>query len=199
MYFSHADILNLDRRYRVALINGLAGFRSVVLVGTANQAGQTNLALFNSALHIGANPPLMGVLLRPEAANQHTRANILSQRVFTLNAVPSAHVGRAHQASSKYPAEVSEFDACSFTPVYFDDFAAPAVAESPVRIGLAVEETVDLSINGTTLVIGSVQHVDVADDVLQADGHLRPDLADLICCAGLDTYFRPAFLCRETS
>ena len=42
----------LPTRYRGNLINGIAGFKPVLLVGTADEQGQTNLALFSSVFHI---------------------------------------------------------------------------------------------------------------------------------------------------
>ena len=59
-HFSSTDISQMEQRFRASFINSLGGFKSVVLVGTANESGETNLAIFNSLFHIGANPPLCG-------------------------------------------------------------------------------------------------------------------------------------------
>lgn len=187
-------ILDWDKRYRTNFVNALSGFRSVNLVGTLDAEGKDNLAIFNSAIHVGANPPLMGILLRPEAAHQHTRANIFSTNYFTLSAVTRDMYEAAHQTSARYAPETSEFDACGFTRAYFDGLPAPAVAESPIRIALERAEHIDIALNGTTLVVGRILHIEIADALIQADGHLRLDQADLIGCAGLDTYYHPRFL-----
>ena len=51
--FDFDAIMALELRHRAAFINSLGGFKSVVLVGTKNKDGQTNLAIFNSLFHIG--------------------------------------------------------------------------------------------------------------------------------------------------
>ncbi len=189
--FSHEDLLNMEKPRRTALMNGLSGFRSAVLVGTANQQGVPNLAMFFSTIHIGANPPLMGLLLRPPAARQHTRDNLFATRQFTINAVSAKFYRQAHATEQRLPAEESEFVACGLTPNYWPDFLAPAVAESPIRIGLQLQEHYDIASNQTTLVIGSVQHVEIESELLGDDGHLRPDRARLVCVGDLETYYEP--------
>ncbi len=195
-YFTHQDILALERSYRINLMNGASGFRPAVLVGTVNEQGQTNLAMFNSCTHIGANPPLMGLLLRPPAAKQDTRTNILSSGQFSINAVTQSIYRVAHETASKTWRGQSEFETCGFTPGYFKDFNAPYVDESPIRIGLDLVEVKNIECNGTTLVIGQVQHLQIADALLDDDGHLRPDQADMVSCCGLDTYYLPQFIDR---
>lgn len=58
LHLDNYQIGNLEDRKRVSLINSLSGFKSLNLIGTINNnQGQTNLAIFNSVVHIGANPP----------------------------------------------------------------------------------------------------------------------------------------------
>jgi flavin reductase (DIM6/NTAB) family NADH-FMN oxidoreductase RutF len=195
-YFSSNDIADLAQRYRTNLINGLSGFRPAVLVGTADASGHTNLSIFNSMIHIGANPPLIGLIFRPNTVERHSYENILSTEQYTINAVAKDQYKAAHQTSARYPKETSEFDACGFNAAYFEGFQAPAVADAPIRIGLSMMEKMEIQCNGTILVIGQVIHLSLQEEILQNDGHLRQDLAEIICCGGLDTYFQPAFLER---
>ncbi|PZO26904.1 MAG: hypothetical protein DCF13_12950 [Flavobacteriaceae bacterium] len=58
MYIDKAEIEQLEKQKRVHLINSLGGFKSVALVGTADENKKTNLAIFSSIFHIGAIPPL---------------------------------------------------------------------------------------------------------------------------------------------
>jgi flavin reductase (DIM6/NTAB) family NADH-FMN oxidoreductase RutF len=76
-YFSSSDIMSFEKRYRAAFINSLGGFKSVCLIGTINNIKQSNLAIFNSIVHIGANPPLIGFVVRPDSVERHTLENIL--------------------------------------------------------------------------------------------------------------------------
>jgi len=75
-HFDNQQIADLEDRKRIALINSLSGFKSLNLIGTVNQNGQTNLAIFNSVVHIGANPPLMDFISRPDTVEKHTLENI---------------------------------------------------------------------------------------------------------------------------
>ena len=194
--FIYDDLMALERRYRANFVNSLAGYRSAVLVGSVDAEDATNLAIFNSTIHIGANPPLMGLLCRPPTPKHQTLANISATGAYTINAVRRDMIQAAHQTSASYDKATSEFEACGLTPVYFEGHRAPAVQESPIRIGLSLVEQIEIKLNGTALVIGRVEHVYVADGLLQEDGHLRPDQADLVCCGGLDTYFLPSFVER---
>ena len=72
--WSAQELEALPTRFRGNLINGIAGFKPALLVGTADAQGQTNLALFSSVFHIGASPPLLGLIVRPcpEGTERHT-------------------------------------------------------------------------------------------------------------------------------
>ncbi len=78
MIVSGDDIAAMDDRYRVFFVNALSGFKAAHLVGTtsATEEGQDNLALFSSVVHIGANPPLLGMISRPHTVPRHTLENI---------------------------------------------------------------------------------------------------------------------------
>src|SRR3989339_511503 len=84
-YFSFVDLMGLEQRYRAALVNSLSGFKSVALIGTANSSKQTNLAIFNSLIHIGANPPYIGFISRPDSVDRHTLSNIMETGYYTIN------------------------------------------------------------------------------------------------------------------
>ena len=79
------DLMNMEQRKRANLINSIGGFKSVCLIGTTNNENQNNLAIFNSIVHIGANPPLIGFFVRPDSVERHTLANILNTEYYTIN------------------------------------------------------------------------------------------------------------------
>ena len=64
-YFSEASIAELETRYRNNLINSISGYKSANLIGSISKQGITNLAVFNSVVHLGSNPALLGFILRP--------------------------------------------------------------------------------------------------------------------------------------
>jgi flavin reductase (DIM6/NTAB) family NADH-FMN oxidoreductase RutF len=188
-HFSREDLDNLERRFRANLLNCATGFKSANLVGTASADGSTNLAVFNSAVHIGADPPLIALIFRPLGeVDRHTYDNIKSTGVYTLNHVPAVMARNAHVTSAKVPRAVSEFGACGFTEQRLDGFGAPFVLESRVKIGLRFVEETAIRLNGTTMLIGQVEHLIVSDGVLGANGNIDLVAAGSACITGLDTY-----------
>jgi flavin reductase (DIM6/NTAB) family NADH-FMN oxidoreductase RutF len=71
------DLAGFEKQDRTNLVNGLSGYKSAHLIGTTNKKGETNLAIFSSVVHIGANPALMGFIQRPASEERHTYENIL--------------------------------------------------------------------------------------------------------------------------
>jgi len=100
---SNAQIMDMEQRKRAQLINSTSGFRSVALIGTIDTKGQTNLAIFNSIVHIGSNPPLLGFIMRPDSVERHTLSNIMGTGYYTINHIHQKMYEQAHQTSARYP------------------------------------------------------------------------------------------------
>lgn len=178
----------MDKLVRVQFATSLPGAKPISLIGTTNDAGQTNLAPFSSVIHLGSNPALLGMISRPDLVERHTLANILETKQWTINHLHPAILDAAHQCSARYPRETSEFAATQLTEFYHEGFRAPFVAESRFRIGLELEEIINITANGTQMIIGRVVLVQLAQ-APAADGSI--DLTGLECLAStaLDTYF----------
>lgn len=190
------DIGLLDKQTRVHLINSLGGFKSISLVGTKNESGTTNLAIFSSVLHIGANPPLMALIFRPSPPERDTLRNILASGFYTLNHINEAIYKKAHQTSARYDSDVSEFEMVGLTPEFKSDFQAPFVKESAIQLGIALREKIDIAINNTTMVIGEIVQLYVPEDCLNDDGFVDIEKANTITCSGLDSYHKTIRLDR---
>ncbi len=190
MNFNHQALTELPQRYRANFINSLSGIRQAVLVGTKSANGQTNLAIFNSLMHIGANPPLYGLLFRPDTVRRDTLSNILDSGTYTLNFVRSVDYPRAHQTSAKYEQDVSEFQAAGFTEEYHDGFAAPFVCDAVVQIGMKFEQRIDIALNGTILIIGSIHYVRLPDPMISEEGLVDLSMGDVLACSGLYQYYK---------
>jgi flavin reductase (DIM6/NTAB) family NADH-FMN oxidoreductase RutF len=196
MRFASDDLRHLDSRYRAAFANSLTGFKSANLVGTIDSAGRHNLAIMSSAVHLGSHPFLIGLVTRPSDSRQHTLANILERRCYTLNHVHETFFEAAHQTAARYPREVSEFSAVGLTPEFLADFPAPFIAESRIRLGLELREHHLLAINGTHLLIAEVVLVDVPDTSVAADGSVDLGASGTVTVSGLDSYHRVQHLGR---
>jgi len=185
-HISRDDIEAYDKRYRTQFINSLTGFKSVALIGTQDQNNKTNLAIFSQIIHVGANPPLIGVLFRPHTVSRHTLENILELKDFTINHIPACHVQSAHHTSARW--EQSEFESCGFTPDYSPIIKAPYVKESNVQIGCSYVERQNIQANDTVLVIAEIKEVRLIDSVVSEDGFIDLETAGSITCSGLDSY-----------
>ncbi len=182
------EIMEMELRKRAHLINSVGGFKSIGLIGTKDQNHQTNLAIFSSIVHIGANPPLISFIMRPDSVERHTLSNILETGFYTINHVNEAIYQKAHQTSARYAKDESEFDCTGLTCEYKDDFWAPFVQESAVQLGVEFKERIDLSINQTILIIGQIQQIYFPINCWQADGFLDLEMAGTVTCSGLDSY-----------
>jgi flavin reductase (DIM6/NTAB) family NADH-FMN oxidoreductase RutF len=196
MYFDLSQLLAQPSRYRATLINSLAGYKTALLVGTKSASGQTNLAVFNSLIHVGASPPLYGLVFRPDTVERHTLHNILETGFYTLNYMHAADHEKVHQTSAKYAGDTSEFAACGFTEEYAENFFAPFVKESTIRIAMKLEDRTELKINGTSIIIGSIQGIDIPESCLSEDGFVALHKEDVLACTGLDAYYRTEFITR---
>ena len=189
MKINKNEIERLEQRYRTAFINSLAGFRQAVLVGTKSAAGNTNLAIFNSLIHLGANPALFGLISRPDSVPRDTLQNIIDTKEYTLNFIEAAHYKKAHQTSARYEKDISEFEKTGFTALYQPGCQAPFVTEAVVKIAMKFEESIPIPLNGTILIIGSVLHVDLADAMVGHDGFVNLSASNVLISQGLDAYF----------
>lgn len=190
MNLQEPQIKSLEQRYRATLINSLAGVRPAVLVGTKSTTGRSNLAVFNSLIHIGADPALWGLLVRPASVRRDTLANILETEAYTINFMSSSVHRSVHQTSAKFSEETSEFQACGFEEEYLPDHTAPFVKDAIVKVAMQLVSSQEIVINGTILLIGSIQQIIADDSHINSDGFFNPEKADILTCAGLDAYTR---------
>lgn len=194
--YNSEDLKSLEKNKRVHLINSLGGFKSATLIGTSDNEGNHNLAIFSSIFHIGANPPLIGLIFRPSPPERNTYNNIINTGYFTLNHINESIFKQAHQTSARYDQGDSEFVKTGLTPEFKDDFFAPYVIESKIQLGVEFKEEVPISINNTTLVIGEIIQIYIPEDSLNVDGFVDIEKANSITCSGLDSYHKTVQLDR---
>lgn len=186
------DILQSEKLYRTKLINSLAGIRQVALIGTKSNEGQENVAIFNSLIHLGAHPPLFGFISRPDSVERDTLENIIKTESYTLNYLDSKWRKEAHQTSARYPKEQSEFAATGLTAEYLENCFAPFVIEAEIKIEMRFQQILDIEINKTKMIIGSVERIYIPKSRLANDGLVKP--VNLLLSGGLDAYYSSVFL-----
>ncbi|MFH7017246.1 flavin reductase family protein [Flavobacterium sp. FlaQc-47] len=194
--FKTSDLEKMEKQTAVHLINSLGGFKSVALVGTSDNEENTNLSIFSSFFHIGANPPLIGMIFRPSPPERDTMRNILDTGFYTINHINEQIYKQAHQTSARYDKEISEFDAAGLSAEYKNNFPAPFVLESNIQLGIEFKEKIDISINNTTMIIGQIVQIFIPEDCLSEDGFVNLEKANTITCSGLDSYHKTLQLDR---
>ena len=188
-HFSRIEIESLEKTFRANLINSVSGCKPANLVGTINEEGVTNLAIFSSVIHLGASPALLGFIQRPVGEDSHTYKNIKANGFFTINHVHQSFTENAHYTSARFDVETSEFDACKLGATFLDDFVAPYVTESQIKIGLRFVQEIPIELNGTTLIIGQIEQLYINEETIEADGNIRLDMVSDVVVAGLETYY----------
>jgi len=196
LHLTLKEILNLEQRYRASLINSVLGFKSVNLVGTKSTKGNTNLAIFNSFFHLGANPPLIGFIMRPDTVDRNTLNNILETKEYTVNHITEDFYKKAHQTSAGYPSDVSEFNAVGLTEEYKNGSHAPFVKESNVQLSIELKDKVNIEINGTIMIIGEIKDIYIPENSIKEDGYLDLSALGTITNNGLDSYLNTSKIDR---
>lgn len=196
-HFTSADWHQKEGRYWTTLFNTISGPRTVVMIGTQNAVGIGNIGLFNSLVHIGAKPPLMGFILRPTSVSRHTYENLKINGVYTINHVSTELIEMAHQSSAKYDSQIDEFNEIGLTKELTEGFKAPFVQESPIKLGLEFVEDHFIQTNGTRLIVGEIKHVIIDSRLIRSDGFVDTTMAETVLTSGLDAYHSHQLMLRK--
>ena len=190
-HFSQKDIDTLSKIYRLNLINSATGYKYAQLVGSVSSEGNENLAVFSSIVHLGSNPALIGMILRPTTVPRHTYANMKATGVFTLNAIHESQIEDAHHTSASYRESISEFDKTQLKVERKKNFLAPFVKDSPIQMACKYLNEYHIKENDTLLIVGSIEDLYVKDSILLEDGWIQLDLGGIVTINGLDGYAIP--------
>ena len=196
MKITRSDLDKMPSRHRARLMNTLSGYKPANLIGSFSEKGIINLAIFNSVVHMGSRPPLLGLLFRPLTVRRDTYTNIRANTYFTVNAVSLRIYKEAHHTAAKFEEGVSEFDKTGLTATYIDSFPAPFVEESPIKIGCSYQSEYPIKENGTILMLGAIEIVEINDSLIRTDGSLALDKEQVIATVGLDGYALPEIVDR---
>jgi flavin reductase (DIM6/NTAB) family NADH-FMN oxidoreductase RutF len=192
-FFNNQDINNLNKIYRINLINSCSGFKSANLLGSISTDGKTNVAVFSSVTHLGSNPPTLGFILRPTTVPRNTHKNLKDLGYFTINHIWEDVIEDAHHTSAKYPDDVSEFDMTCLEPEFKGDFNAPFVKNAPVQMAMKFVEEIYVPSNNVMLIVAQIQELYVKNELLQEDGLINLSKGNVATINGLDTYAIPKF------
>ena len=192
-FFNFDDIQNLEKIYKINLINSCSGFKSANLLGSISEEGISNVAVFSSVTHLGSKPPTLGFILRPTTVPRDTYKNIKDSGIFTINHIHQDIIEDAHHTSAKYPKEVSEFDMTGLEEEFKGNFKAPFVKGAPVQMSMKFIEEVYVPSNDVMLIVSQIQELYIDDALLQEDGLINLSKGNIAAINGLDTYAIPQF------
>lgn len=187
-YINKSDIKNMAKIYRAQFINSLSGPKSANLIGTIDKSGQTNLSIVSSCVHLGADPPLVGMVIRPRSVPRHTLDNLLETGYYTINHIHKTIAKAAHQTSARYPKEVSEFSMVGLNEQYLKNFIAPYVRESEVKMGMKFLDRIHFTFNDTEFIVGEIVAVHFPENILSEEGSVNIAKANSLSVTGLDHY-----------
>jgi flavin reductase (DIM6/NTAB) family NADH-FMN oxidoreductase RutF len=190
MKLTRKDIQALDSVTRLKIINAVTGIKPANLIGTMSEDGLTNVAIFSSVVHLGSNPPLLGFVMRPQGeVPRNTYQNIIETGVYTINHIHPEFVERAHYTSAKFDADLSEFNRCKLTKEFIPSFHAPFVEESTFKIGLKFQQEVKIERNGTSLIIGEIEHLFIPDEAINEEYEIDLEKSNTVGISGLNSYY----------
>ena len=190
------QLSDMKDRYRAHLVNSLSGYKSANLIGSVDQQGKINLAMFSSVVHLGASPALVGFITRPNSVTRHTLENIQQTKQYTINQVSESFFTEAHQTSARYDKQQNEFDATGLIPYFHNEYKAPFVLQSKLKYALTLREIMPISLNNTQLVIGEITDILCDEQAIGADGYIDISSLNTVSISGLDCYHRNQSLSR---
>ncbi|MAT49314.1 MAG: flavin oxidoreductase [Euryarchaeota archaeon] len=196
VYFNKKSIDKLEKIYRLNLINSCTGFKSANLIGSIDKDGNNNLAIFSSVTHLGSDPSLICFILRPKTEFRNTYDNILESRFFTINHINKDDIKDAHHTSAKYPKNISEFDKTNLEAVFLNEFIAPYVRSSKIKLGCKYLNEYTIKENSTILIVASIEEIYIENNILKDDGWLRLDEGGTVAINGLDGYVQTELIER---
>ena len=194
--FNKNDINDMDKVFRLNLINSCTGYKSANLIGTISNEGINNLAVFSSITHLGSNPSLLGFILRPTVVPRDTYKNIKDRTEFSINHITISQIDEAHHTSYKYNSKISEFDKTKLIEEYKKNWNVPFVKDSPVQIGCKYLNEYFIKENDTLLIVGSIEEIFVKEKMLKKDGFIKLEDGDVTTINGLDSYASPKLIKR---
>ena len=194
--YDSKGLASLPSRYRSQMLNSISGIKSANLIGSISNEETTNLAVFNSVIHLGSNPPLFGFTLRPTTVERHTYDNILSEKYFTINHIHEGIIAQAHHTAAKYDRQTSEFEAVGLTEEYLEDIKVPFVKESSIKIACKYINSYLIEENQCRLIIGEITHVFFEESIQDEDGFVDITKANTVGILGIDAYVKASLLDR---
>ena len=195
-HYSKKDINEMNRIYRLNLINSCTGYKSANLIGTISTNKIYNVAVFSSITHLGSDPALLTFIVRPTTVPRDTYKNIRDTKEFTVNHINVDDIEDAHHTSARYSEMISEFDMTKLEKEFKDGYSAPFVKSSKIKLGCKFLNQYEIKENNTLLMVAEINDIFFEENIIQKDGWLNLDTAKTVTVNGLDGYALPKLVDR---
>ena len=195
-HYSKKDINEMNRIYRLNLINSCTGYKSANLIGTISTNKIYNVAVFSSITHLGSDPALLTFIVRPTTVPRDTYKNITDTKQFTVNHINIDDIEDAHHTSARYPETISEFDVTKLEKEFKEGYSAPFVKSSKIKLGCKFLNQYEIKENNTLLMVAEINDIFFEENIIQKDGWLNLDTAKTVTVNGLDGYALPKLVDR---
>lgn len=156
--------------------------RPIAWVSTVSDAGVVNLAPHSFYTVACARPPIVQF---SSVGRKDTLRNVVATGEFVVNLAPAAMLEEVNNSAARFRPEDSEVEALGIEVEPGLTVRAPRVSASPVSIECTLHSTNELG--DSTVVLGDVRMISVADDVL-VDGHPEFTLLEPLARLGKDEW-----------
>lgn len=173
MFYDMAVPGSLKRTVFTAIVTP----RPIGWISTIGADGQANLAPFSFFNLVSSTPPLLmfAVNAAVDRLEKDTIANLRARREFVYNLATVPLAEQMVQTSAPAPYGVDEFELAGLEKAASVKVRPPRVARTPVALECEVEDIIDLPPRAegettTTIVLGRVVGVHIADALMDANG-----------------------------
>ena len=132
---------------------------------------------------LASNPPKTYISVRPE---RHSHSILCDRGEFVIN-LPDTSLAWAVDYCGIYTgAKVDKFEKCSLTKLSSEKVAPPTIAECPIAIECRVCDVVKMGSHD--VFVADIVSVSCREDIIDENGRMRFDLADLLAYAHGEYY-----------
>ncbi len=156
--------------------------RPIAWVSTVSPSGVVNLAPHSFYTVACARPPIVQFT---SVGKKDTLRNVLATGEFVVNLAPASLMKQVNNSAARFAPDQSEVEALGIEVEPGVKVRPPRVAASPVAIECTLHSTNELG--DSTVVLGDVQVISVADEVL-VDGHPEYKLLDPLARLGKEEW-----------
>jgi flavin reductase (DIM6/NTAB) family NADH-FMN oxidoreductase RutF len=153
--------------------------RPIGWVSSVNAKGERNLAPFSFFNVFGYDPPyVVFAPISPNGKKKDTLANVLETGEFVVNMVTEELAEQMSHTSAALPPDADEFVFAGLTPQDSILVKPPRVKESLIQFEckLVHHHTMVDKQNGSTIVVGQIVLIHVADEILLPDFKIDTNL-----------------------